>query len=300
VNRAQLVRRRLGALALAVLVGGTIAVVVPAPANASYTGVCQGASELPGAFPDAGLAADCLKRYGISVGKADGTFGENDPLRRSQASSLLLRLLALSGVAVTDSRGFADVNELTVPDANVRRDIEILAGSGIITGFPDGGFHPADNLTVAQAATLVIRTLKVIHDHVPTTVDYQDQGSTGANYAYALGRGLLDPGATSLSGSVYPNQPSDVIARGLLADLLAQGLQQLADGPPPVSSPPPPTTPPPTTDCTPGYDPCIPPGDDVDCAGGSGNGPRYVEGPVYVTGSDPYGLDTDHDGVGCE
>ena len=27
--------------------------------------------------------------------------------------------------------------------------------------------------------------------------------------------------------------------------------------------------------------------------------PRYVNGPVYVTGSDPYGLDSDGDGVGC-
>jgi Ca2+-binding RTX toxin-like protein len=52
--------------------------------------------------------------------------------------------------------------------------------------------------------------------------------------------------------------------------------------------------------CTAGYSPCIPPGSDVDCAGGSGNGPRYVEGPVTVTGSDPYGLDADGDGVGCE
>lgn len=53
-------------------------------------------------------------------------------------------------------------------------------------------------------------------------------------------------------------------------------------------------------ECTPGYDPCIPPGPDVDCAGGSGNGPRYVEGPIRVTGSDPYGLDRDGDGIGCE
>jgi hypothetical protein len=52
--------------------------------------------------------------------------------------------------------------------------------------------------------------------------------------------------------------------------------------------------------CTPGYSPCIPPGPDVDCAGGSGNGPRYVQGPISVTGSDPYGLDSDHDGIGCE
>jgi hypothetical protein len=52
--------------------------------------------------------------------------------------------------------------------------------------------------------------------------------------------------------------------------------------------------------CTPGYSPCIPPGPDVDCAGGGGNGPRYVEGPIRVTGSDPYGLDGDNDGIGCE
>jgi hypothetical protein len=52
--------------------------------------------------------------------------------------------------------------------------------------------------------------------------------------------------------------------------------------------------------CTPGYSPCIPIGSDVDCAGGSGDGPRYVVGPVYVTGSDPYDLDADGDGIGCE
>ena len=64
---------------------------------------------------------------------------------------------------------------------------------------------------------------------------------------------------------------------------------------------PPEPTPTPTepTDCQ-GYSPCLPPGPDVDCASGSGDGPRYVNGPVYVTGSDPYGLDSDGDGVGCE
>jgi len=41
------------------------------------------------------------------------------------------------------------------------------------------------------------------------------------------------------------------------------------------------------------------PGPDVDCAGGSGDGPRYV-GAVKVTGPDPYGLDRDGDGIGCE
>jgi hypothetical protein len=66
---------------------------------------------------------------------------------------------------------------------------------------------------------------------------------------------------------------------------------------PPAAPAPTPTA---AADCTPGYSPCIPPGPDVDCAGGSGDGPRYVNGPVYVTGSDPYGLDADHNGVGCQ
>jgi hypothetical protein len=39
---------------------------------------------------------------------------------------------------------------------------------------------------------------------------------------------------------------------------------------------------------------------DVDCAGGSGNGPAYVDGPVKVIGNDIYDLDRDGDGWGCE
>ena len=53
--------------------------------------------------------------------------------------------------------------------------------------------------------------------------------------------------------------------------------------------------------CDPNYSGgCVPIDSDVDCAGGSGNGPSYVQGPVRVTGSDIYGLDRDGDGIGCE
>ena len=52
--------------------------------------------------------------------------------------------------------------------------------------------------------------------------------------------------------------------------------------------------------CTPGYSPCLPPASDYDCRGNGGNGPKYVDEPVRVTGSDPYDLDRDGDGVGCD
>ena len=67
-----------------------------------------------------------------------------------------------------------------------------------------------------------------------------------------------------------------------------------APPPPPVSAP---TTP--AAGCTAGYSPCLPPASDYDCSGGSGDGPKYT-GYVTVTGSDPYGLDADGDGAGCE
>jgi hypothetical protein len=56
--------------------------------------------------------------------------------------------------------------------------------------------------------------------------------------------------------------------------------------------------------CTAGYSPCLVyhGGADYDCYGGGGNGPYYTKpGVVYtVTGNDPYQLDGDNDGRGCE
>lgn len=53
--------------------------------------------------------------------------------------------------------------------------------------------------------------------------------------------------------------------------------------------------------CDPNYSgACVPIASDVDCEGGSGNGPAYVRGPVYVIGDDIYDLDRDGNGVGCE
>ncbi|PKL31434.1 hypothetical protein CVV43_02895 [Candidatus Saccharibacteria bacterium HGW-Saccharibacteria-1] len=56
----------------------------------------------------------------------------------------------------------------------------------------------------------------------------------------------------------------------------------------------------PVSNCDSNYSGCVPIASDVDCAGGSGNGPAYAYGPVQVIGTDIYGLDRDGDGWGCE
>jgi PASTA domain len=70
----------------------------------------------------------------------------------------------------------------------------------------------------------------------------------------------------------------------------------VSKGPKPQPSPPP--------NCTAGYSPCLVyhGGADYDCSAGEGNGPYLTEpGVVYtVSGSDPYDLDADGDGSGCE
>jgi len=54
-----------------------------------------------------------------------------------------------------------------------------------------------------------------------------------------------------------------------------------------------------SSNCDPNYSGCVPIASDVDCVGGSGNGPAYT-GTVQVIGSDIYDLDRDGNGWGCE
>jgi hypothetical protein len=78
----------------------------------------------------------------------------------------------------------------------------------------------------------------------------------------------------------------------LVGVVAATGCEAKVDG----ASPAPATN----MNCNLNYTPCVPIASDVDCAGGSGDGPAYTNGPVFVVGDDVYGLDGNGDGVGCE
>ncbi|MFC4222247.1 G5 domain-containing protein [Lysinibacter cavernae] len=86
---------------------------------------------------------------------------------------------------------------------------------------------------------------------------------------------------------------SDAITTAPIHAVTAVGTQQPAPAPAPVQEAP--------AGCDPNYSgACVPIASDVDCEGGSGNGPAYVRGPVYVIGTDLYDLDRDGDGVACD
>ena len=89
---------------------------------------------------------------------------------------------------------------------------------------------------------------------------------------------------------------------GVLPDSRVALVVAKAPPPPPTTAPPPPPSTAPSRDCDPSYpDVCLDPDAvDYDCAGGSGDGPEYVEGPIRVRPPDPLDLDREGDGVGCE
>jgi hypothetical protein len=93
-----------------------------------------------------------------------------------------------------------------------------------------------------------------------------------------------------------PAPPADIVKPGTPAPTTAK---RAATTTKPAPAPPP-LPPIPKNNCDANYSGCVPIASDVDCAGGSGNGPAYVSGPVRVIGSDIYGLDNDKDGIGCE
>lgn len=114
-----------------------------------------------------------------------------------------------------------------------------------------------------------------------------------------VGRGQSHPnGSYNIS---IPNSPGTYRAFVKKHQLGGQGVCTSATS---RTVQPPTPPPPPSNNCTLGYSPCLlnHGGADYDCYGGGGNGPYFTApGVVYtVTGSDPYGLDGDNDGYGCE
>jgi resuscitation-promoting factor RpfB len=89
---------------------------------------------------------------------------------------------------------------------------------------------------------------------------------------------------------------------GVLPDTAITLVVAKAPPPPPPTAPPAPPPTAPARNCHPSYEgECLKVAlGDYDCAGGSGNGPNYVQGTVRVVGPDEFDLDRDGDGWGCE
>lgn len=89
---------------------------------------------------------------GIVNGMGDGTFLPAVGVTRQDAAVMIARLCEKKGIDLSGKGSVSDSDRIA---AYALESVEKLVSAGIITGFEDGTFRPAENLTRAQAAKLI-------------------------------------------------------------------------------------------------------------------------------------------------
>ncbi len=89
---------------------------------------------------------------GIVNGMGDGTFLPAVGVTRQDAAVMIARLCEKKGIDLSGKGSVSDSDKIA---AYALESVEKLVSAGIITGFEDGTFRPAENLTRAQATKLI-------------------------------------------------------------------------------------------------------------------------------------------------
>lgn len=94
-----------------------------------------------------------LSRQGAVSGYDDGSFHPNDSIKRQDMAVILYNILNSYGADMSQT---ADFNDEALIGAYAQEAVSRLAGAGVISG-SDGNFNPQDNLTRAEAVTVIIK-----------------------------------------------------------------------------------------------------------------------------------------------
>ena len=103
-------------------------------------------------------AVEVLSGLGVIEGYPDGSFNPTANVTRAEAAAMIARMMLGSDKA--DRLPVGDVKFSDVPETNwAAKYIAFCANKGIIVGMGDGTFHPAENVTGTQMATMLLRAL---------------------------------------------------------------------------------------------------------------------------------------------
>jgi len=101
---------------------------------------------------------ELLAASGITEGYDDGTFRPSANVTRQAMAAFLSRALELD-------QDYEVPAQPTFPDVPIDHpfftEIELLAASGITTGYDDGTFRPSDNVTRMAMSAFLVRGLEL-------------------------------------------------------------------------------------------------------------------------------------------
>ncbi len=193
--------------------------------------------------------------------------------------SAIAVLLAAGGLLALSACGLSE----PAPTATVTPAPAVTA-----TVTPSNGVTPSSAVKTTKAAPIVQKRIITKSRAIPfETRKVNDpglsQGTTKVRTRGVAGVETITYEVTFTNGvKTSEKRIREAVTREPVAQVIAIGTKQAPQ-------------------CDPNYTgACVPIASDVDCAGGSGDGPAYVQGPVRVVGTDIYDLDRDGDGIGCE
>ncbi len=141
-------RKRVLSALLAVVLLGVMA--LPAGA-ASFQDVDEDADYAP--------AAEYLSSIGVMVGDENGNFNPDRTVTRAEMAAIVCRVVGQAENLPSDDR-FPDVPVGHWANGYVSKAAEL----GVVNGYDNGNFGPADTVTYEQAVTMIVRAIGLEDD----------------------------------------------------------------------------------------------------------------------------------------
>lgn len=143
-----------------------------------------------------------LAAVGVVTGDPEGTFRPEDNITRAEVAVIICKMLGAGNTMDAQKNmpsKFSDVatGEWYTGAVNLATDI------GVIAGFPDGTFRPNDNITVAQAVTLMVNALG-------RKVYVEKAGEWPANY-------IAEGAKLGVTKNVVAGAQDDLATRGVVS-----------------------------------------------------------------------------------
>ncbi|MBW3659390.1 MAG: S-layer homology domain-containing protein, partial [Actinobacteria bacterium] len=116
-------------------------------------------------------AIDCVSWWGVAQGKADGTYGPLETVRRDQMATFIVRALEAAGYVFESEPEDAFTDD---DDSTHHHAINQLAAAGIVKGSGGGSaYDPAGTVSRGQMAAFLVRAYEELRQEpLPPGTDF--------------------------------------------------------------------------------------------------------------------------------